>query len=151
MHFMAPDGKRHRFIIFALMYPRARSRPQAQAAEKLQKLRVFLIDAEDLDGFTGVHFGERHGAALPAQLCQATDQGYSVRQELSGPKRSKSSASTSGEIPCSSRSASSCAFDHSRPITSVRSFSANWWRSAKCSATLRPLGVSWMRPSRAPR
>src|SRR2546426_11568938 len=79
MNFMAPDGKRHRFIIFALMYPRARSRPQAQAAEKLQKLRVFLIDAEDLDGFTGVQFGERHGAALPAQLRQATDQGHAVR------------------------------------------------------------------------
>src|SRR2546422_9099667 len=79
MNFMAPDGKRHRFIIFALMYPRARSRPQAQAAEKLQKLRVFLIDAEDLDGFTGVQFGERQGAALPAQLRQATEQGHAVR------------------------------------------------------------------------
>ena len=45
--------------------------------------------------------------------------------ELSAPKRFSRSASTSGERPCSRRSAASCARVQCRPITSVRSFSAS--------------------------
>ena len=44
------------------------------------------------------------------------------------------------EIPCSRRSASSCARVHSRPITSVSNFSARRWRRTRCSRDFAALG-----------
>ena len=103
-----------------------------EAFHELKKLGIFFEDAENFVGAGDLRVGQPHRAEFAPQLGHAAEA--AERRAGSGRRGQSVSAAapaTCGEMPCSRRSASSCARDQSMPMTSVRSFSARRWRRTK--------------------
>src|SRR5258708_25570920 len=107
MHFAAGDAKSHGFVVLAALHAHFCGRLEFQSIEEFQKLRIFFKHAEDFGAFPSAQVGKLHGALL-FQRGEPSTQRHSVRASTLGAKTFEEKLLTSGEIPCSSRSASSC-------------------------------------------
>src|SRR5713226_4432029 len=87
---------------------------EMQVVEEFQEFTIFFVDADDF------------GALVCLRSCVTPPlSGRPWGQDFLSAKRLRRSASISGEMACSRRSASSWALDQGMPMTSVSSISAS--------------------------
>src|SRR6266403_1625566 len=81
VHRLPVGTQRHRFIVLALQHFDSGGWPQAQPLEEFQKLRVLLVNANNLARFLRAQIGEQH-RTLFSKLRDSPAHGHAMRATL---------------------------------------------------------------------
>src|SRR5882672_4438805 len=75
---LAARTESHRLIVFAVQDFKGCGRAQAKPLQKLEKLRIFFVDADNLSRVLGAQVREQQGALL-SELCDSSAHGDAMR------------------------------------------------------------------------
>ena len=82
----AGDGKSHGFVIFALVNAKARSGSKIEIHEKLEKVRIFLVNAQNFVRVAHFGFRKAHRAMFAAEILHAAEERNAVRAATVAPE-----------------------------------------------------------------
>ena len=111
---------------------------EALGLEQVQQVLGLVLEAQDRD--LGAR-PRRRRAGRPRSASPGSI-GWPCGHVFASPIAASMRASSTGDIACSSRSASSCTSSHGIPSTSVRKRSISRWRRTTPSACSRPSSVN---------